>query len=93
MAAKDDHDPDMEENLQDPQRGEAGEGIRAPRTTDGADHAEFSVFDGKGNESIVVVADDEEGKPSQGTGATSEEAAADANKPGHTLGEGFMPHA
>ncbi|HWG73380.1 MAG TPA: hypothetical protein VG184_04925 [Acidimicrobiales bacterium] len=58
-------------------------------TNEGADHAEMSVFDGAGNESVVVIADDEEGRVSEGTGASSEEAMADAKKPGDRLGPGF----
>ncbi len=72
-------------------RAGPGEGIRAPLTSEGADHPQMSVFDGEGNEEVVVVADDEEGRPSQGTGASSQDAMADARKPGDQLGEGFSP--
>lgn len=74
---------------EDRYRAGPGQGVRAPLTTEGADHPEFSVFDGKGNESVVVVGTDAKGRTSQGTGATSEEAAADAAKT--KLGEGFGP--
>ncbi|MGH9076112.1 MAG: hypothetical protein ACRDY0_01430 [Acidimicrobiales bacterium] len=70
-------------------RAPAGDGIRAPLTSDGADHAEFSVFDGAGNESVVVVTDDDKGRMSEGTGPTSQAARADARSPKSRLGEGF----
>jgi hypothetical protein len=70
-------------------RAGPGEGIRAPLVQDGADHAEFSIFDGKGNESVVVVTTDDEGRTAEGTGATSAEAMADAKKPGDRLGKAF----
>lgn len=92
-ANKDDHQPVVEDQEpEDDGRRRAGpdEGVRAPLASEGADHAEMSVFDGAGNESVVVVADDEEGKVSEGTGGTSEEAMADAKEPGHRLGKGFM---
>lgn len=75
----------------DRHRAGPGEGVRAPLVSDGADHAEFSVFDGKGNESVVVVGANSEGRTSQGTGASSEEAAADASRADNKLGEGFGP--
>jgi hypothetical protein len=49
----------------------------------------MSVFDGAGNESVVVIAEDDEGRLSEGTGASSAEAMADAKKPGDRLGHGF----
>jgi hypothetical protein len=73
----------------DRHRAGPGEGVRAPLVSEGADHAEFSVFDGKGNESVVVVGADSKGRTSQGTGASSEEAAA--NTADTQLGEGFGP--
>ncbi|HEX3541848.1 MAG TPA: hypothetical protein VHT75_15550 [Acidimicrobiales bacterium] len=79
-------------DLDHPQRRAApGEGHRAPLTSEGADHPEFSIFDGKGNESVVVVAPDEEGRTAEGTGPSSAAAAADAKKPGDLLGGDFSP--
>jgi hypothetical protein len=72
-------------------RAGAGEGIRAPLTEEGADHAEFSVFDGQGNESVVVVTSDEEGSPAEGAGPSAEAAMADAKKPGDPLADDFSP--
>ena len=65
----------IEESDTDLHRAGPGEGVRAPLTTEGADHAEYSIFDGKGNEQVVVVGDNKEGRPAQGTGDSSEDAA------------------
>jgi len=71
-----------------------GEGVRAPYAAE-TGVSEISVFDGAGNESVVRVATDAEGNTSQGTGATSEAAAADAeellDEGTRTIGEGFGP--
>ncbi|HEX2063389.1 MAG TPA: hypothetical protein VHE80_03095 [Acidimicrobiales bacterium] len=72
-------------------RAPPGEGSRAPLASEGAEHAQFSVYDGKGNESVAVVAENEEGRTSEGVGATTEEALEDARKPGELLGEGMNP--
>ena len=50
---------------------------------------EHSIYDGAGNEIKVVTTVDDEGRPSEGTGKTSEEALADAKTPGQLLGHGF----
>ncbi|MDQ6613178.1 MAG: hypothetical protein M3083_00025 [Actinomycetota bacterium] len=70
-------------------RAGPGEGVRAPLVQDGADHAEFSIFDGKGNESVVVVTTDDEGRIAEGTGPTSAAAMKDARKSGDRLGNAF----
>ncbi|HEX3424730.1 MAG TPA: hypothetical protein VHT30_01270 [Acidimicrobiales bacterium] len=72
-------------------RAGPGEGVRAPLTSEGADHPEFSIFDGKGNESVVVVAPNAEGRPAEGTGPDAAAAMADAKRPGNQLGEDFGP--
>jgi hypothetical protein len=72
-------------------RAGPGEGVRAPLAADGADHAEFSIFDGKGNESVVVVAADDDGRTAEGTGPSSAEAMKDAKTPGERLGKDFGP--
>ncbi len=64
----------IEEQDTPPRRAAPGEGVRSQMAQYGADHAEYSVFDGKGNEEVVVVGDNKRGKPSQATGASSEEA-------------------
>lgn len=50
---------------------------------------EHSIWDGAGNEIKVVTTEDDEGRPSEGTGNTSEEALEDAKTPGQLLGHGF----
>lgn len=74
-------------------RAAPDEGVRAPFSTESGEAPQISIFDGKGNETVVVAADNKDGIPSQGTGATAEEALADAQKlrGGNTLGDGFGP--
>lgn len=67
-------------------RAGPGEGIRAPFAEDGG-QAQTSIFDGKGNESVVSFGENAEGRPAQGTGpdaatASAEVASGDANDPG-----------
>ena len=54
---------------------------------------EHSIYDDQGREVKVVTTEDDEGRVSQGTGRTNEEAMADAKKPGNLLGEGYSPQA
>lgn len=72
-------------------RAGPGEGVRAPLSRDSGGPPQISVFDGKGNEEVVVVDENEEGKLSQGTGPDAATAAENAKDPGDTLGEGFGP--
>jgi len=75
-------------------RAGPGEGVRAP-SVDETGVSEISVFDGAGNESVVRTTTDADGKRAQGTGSSSAEAAADADrlldKEGGGIGEGFGP--
>jgi len=75
-------------------RAGPGEGVRAP-FADETGVAEMSVFDGKGNESVVRVSTDADGNTAQGTGPSSEAAAADAEsllkKARRGLGDAFGP--
>jgi len=76
---------------QDKRRAGPGEGIRAPFAQDTGGQAQSSVFDGKGNESVIVYGTNEEGRPAQGTGpdvasADAEVADGDANDPGSDFG-------
>ena len=61
-----------------------GQGIEGPED-------EMSIFDGAGNESVVVMSEDESGRRAQGTGATREDAAADAETGDDLLGKDFSP--
>lgn len=71
-------------------RAAPGEGVRAPFAQDTGGDAQFSVFDGKGNESVVVLAEDENGRPSQGSGPDTASARKEATKgkadPGSAFG-------
>ena len=60
-------------------RAGEGEGVRAPFATE-TGVSEISIFDGKGNESVVRHTRTEEGHVAQGAGATSEEAANEAEE-------------
>ena len=75
----------------DSNRAAEGEGVRAPLAQDGADHSEFSVFDGKGNEQVVAVNTGPDGKVVQSTGDSSEEAMGLVGKMKDKLGEAFGP--
>jgi len=67
-----------------PQRRVAdGEGNSAPLAEE-TGHAEYSIFDGAGNESVVAVSNN-----SEGTGKNSEDALADAESHPHKLGKAF----
>ncbi len=60
-----------------------GEGVASE------DPAQMSIYDGAGNETVVVLGENEEGRRAQGTGATAAEAKADAEKGDSILGKGF----
>jgi hypothetical protein len=78
-------------SAEDTHRAPEGEGARAPLAAEGADHPEFSVFDGEGNEQVVVVTENQEGKITEGTGDTSADAMKAAGKQEDRLGPGFGP--
>ena len=69
-------------------RAPEGQGNAAP-IEDGV--IQQSIFDGAGNEVIVATTTNAEGVRKQGTGATAEEAIADAKDPEESIGEGFDP--
>lgn len=51
--------------------------------------AQMLIYDGAGNETVVVLGENEEGRRAQGTGATAAEAKADAEEGDSILGKGF----
>jgi len=59
-------------------RAEPDEGVGAPLSRDSGEAPQISIFDGKGNESVAVLSEDDEGRPSQGAGPTAEAAREDA---------------
>ena len=71
-------------------RTPAGEGQDAPLAQQGADHAEYAIFDGSGNESVAVVTSGPEGVIAEGTGPTSADAMKDAER-ADKLGTDFSP--
>ena len=71
-------------------RAGPGEGIRAGFAQETGGVPQMSVFDGKGNESVVVMAQDEDGDAAQGTGpgveAARDEAVDGDADPGSAFG-------
>jgi len=66
-------------SVKDRHRAGPGEGIRAPFAQETGGQAQTSVFDGKGNESVVVFGVNEDGKPAKGVAdAPPSEAEAEA---------------
>ncbi len=64
------------------------EGYRAP-SVDETGIAQQSIFDGAGNEVVVVTTTNEDGVVQQGTGANAEEALKDARRSDKPIGDGF----
>ena len=82
-------DANYTQSLDDPQtpvgpnsdgdhRAAPGEGARAPLAQDTGGKPQFSSFDGKGNERVVVLGENEKGQPAQGVGPDAASAQADA---------------
>src|SRR5947209_5479704 len=66
------------------------EGNRAPRVTKESGVAQHSIFDGAGNEVVVVTTTNETtGQRKQGTGANAEEAMESAQSTKEPIGEGY----
>jgi hypothetical protein len=62
----------------DNHRAGPGEGVRAPLAQESGGKAQYSSFDGKGNERVVVLGENEKGQPAQGVGPDAASAQADA---------------
>lgn len=54
------------------------QGLRAPFAAESGELPQTSVFDGKGNESVVVYTTDKNGRPAQGSGPDIASAQAEA---------------
>lgn len=78
-------------DAEEQQRAAPGEGVRAPLAAEGADHAEFSIFDGKGNEQVVAVGENEDGQVVQSSGESSEEAKSGLAKLKSKISDAFGP--
>ncbi|MDQ3896237.1 MAG: hypothetical protein M3326_03120 [Actinomycetota bacterium] len=80
MSEQGNRQPGVAGDTDHPQhRAGAGEGVRAPYAEE-TGVSEISVFDGKGNESVVRTVGDASGQRAQGTGKSSAEAAANAEE-------------
>ncbi len=72
-------------------RTPSGEGSDAGQAQYEGGPAEYSIYDGKGNEMAVTLTEDETGFPREGTGQDREEALKNAKDPSIPLGDGFNP--
>ena len=72
----------------DVNRAGPNEGYRAPRVEE-TGVAQSSIFDGAGNEVVVVTGTDADGRNKQGTGANAEEAMKSLSDTKEPIGEGF----
>ena len=69
--------------------GEGSDAGLAQKSEEGP--AEMSLYDGRGNEQVTALTEDEEGFPRQGTGEDLDEAMKEAKDPSVPIGEGFNP--
>ncbi len=72
-------------------RTPTGEGADAELSQKEGGPAEYSLYDGKGNEIVTTLTEDETGFPREGTGQDLDEAIKEARDPSVPLGEGFNP--
>lgn len=72
-------------------RAPAGEGMSAPTVAEGGGPPQTSIFDGAGNESVVVLDQDKDGRVAEGAGATKADALEDAQEGDTLLGDAFSP--
>lgn len=82
----------IEEDLPEESMHRAGpdEGWRAP-ISEGEGPVQHSIYDGAGNETVVVTGTDADGNRKQGTGPTAEAALKDSRSTKEPIGEGFYP--
>lgn len=59
-----------------------GQASESPMSEQQPGPAEMSIFDGAGNERVMVTTDGTDGRAAQGTGDTTEEALEDAKRAG-----------
>jgi hypothetical protein len=72
-------------------RAPEGEGNRAPLAQNEGGDPQFSIFDGAGNEDVVVVTPNPDGKPVAATGHTADEARDSVDKMDSMIGDGYSP--
>jgi len=63
-----------------------GEASEATMATEESGPAQVSVYDGMGNEKVMITTDGDDGTAVQGTGATADEAVKDAKSGDGPLG-------
>ena len=63
-------------------RTPAGEASESPLSEQEPGPAQVSIYDGMGNERVMVTADGEDGRAAQGTGDTAEDAMEDVKRAG-----------
>jgi hypothetical protein len=80
----------IEADIDAKHRAGRDEGWRAP-SVDETGVAQHSIYDGAGNEIVVVTGTNDDGVNKQGTGATTEEALDDVRDTKKPIGEGFYP--
>lgn len=74
-------------------RSPEGQGMDAPFSSETGGVAEHSIFDGTGNESVVVTTTNADGQRRQGVGKTREEALKDVEELDTEISQkGFGPH-
>lgn len=69
----------------------AGEGISSPPASETGGPPQTSIFDGAGNESVVTLGQDKDGRVAEGAGATLDDAMEDAAEGDTLLGDDFSP--
>jgi hypothetical protein len=72
-------------------RAPEGEGNRAPLAQNEGGDPQFSIFDGQGNEDVVVVTENPDGKPVAATGHSADEAKKSVDKMDTMIGDGYSP--
>ncbi len=72
-------------------RAPEGEGNLSPSMDEGNDRPEMSVFDGKGNESVAVLGEDEDGNRTISTGPDRASAVEGLADPDERIGEDYSP--
>jgi len=83
--------PDTPTHATAGRRAPVGEGVSAPFAADSGGPPQTSVFDGAGNESVVVLTDNKDGRTAEGTGETLADALKDAHDGHGRLGDAFNP--
>ncbi len=63
-------------------RTPGGQGSESTMSEEQPGPSEVSIFDGAGNERVMVTADGTDGRASQGTGDTAEDAMEDVKRAG-----------